>query len=95
MFLTRRSRPAKGWLRINNNSKPNIQNFDMLKDCTTKEEALEMDALLYELAQKVQGDMTCSPICDLPKYESELNFLSKLTLSKEIKKYGQGIVTNI
>ena len=35
------------------------------------------------------------PVCDLPKYKSELNFLSKLTLSKEIKKYGQGEVTNI
>ena len=35
------------------------------------------------------------PVCDLPKYKSELNFLSKLTLSKEIKKYGQGEVTNL
>ena len=54
-----------------------------------------MDALIYKLAQKVQGEKKCMPVCDLPKYKSELNFLSKLTLSKEIKKYGQGEVTNL
>ena len=53
-----------------------------------------MDGLIYELAQKVQGDKFCMPVCELPKYESELNFLSALVLSKEIKKYGQGKVTN-
>ena len=43
----------------------------------------------------VPGEKKCMPVCDLPKYKSELNFLSKLTLSKEIKKYGQGEVTNL
>jgi hypothetical protein len=54
-----------------------------------------MDSLIYKLAQKVQGEKKCMSVCDLPKYKSELNFLSKLTLSKEIKKYGQGEVTNL
>ena len=61
-----------------------------LRQCSTKDEALEMDGLIYELAQKVQGKKTCTVPCDLPKYKSELNFLSKLTLSKELKKYGDG-----
>ena len=65
-----------------------------LRYCSTRDEALEMDGLIYDLAQKVQGKKTCIVPCNLPKYKSELNFLSKLTLSKEIKKYGQGKVTN-
>ena len=65
-----------------------------MRHCSNIDEALEMDGLIYELAQKVQGDKSCMPVCELPKYESELNFLSALVLSKEIKKYGPGKVTN-
>ena len=95
-FVSCRSKYLKDFLEYSE-VKCKVPAFDFtlfdttyLKDCQTKESALEMDGLIYKLAQQVQGDKRCLHPCDLPKYKSELNFLSKLVLSKELKKYGEG-----
>ena len=70
----------------------NFTNFDFshLADCPTKDEALEMEGLIYNLAIENHVNHKCGYICERPKYRSELNFLSKRVLSKELKQYGDG-----
>ena len=51
---------------------------------------LGIEGLIYNLAQENHKNTICKHICDLPKYRSVLNFLSKQTLSKELKVYGDG-----
>ena len=66
-------------------------NSDHLNYCTDKKDALELDGKLYEYAQKVQVNKLCGEtLCNRIIYQSELNFLSERTLSKELEKYGDG-----
>ena len=63
-------------------------NSSHLDYCLTQEKALEIESLLYHLAQENHKNKICKPICTLTKYKSVLNFLSSQTLSKELKVYG-------
>ena len=64
--------------------------FSHLNDCPTEDEALEMEGLIYNLAIENHVGQKCGYICERVKYRSELNFLGRRVLSKELKKYGDG-----
>ena len=70
----------------------NFTSFDFshLSTCATKDEALAIEGLIYNLAIENHVSNLCGHICQRPKYRSELNFLSKRVLSKELKQYGDG-----
>ena len=70
----------------------NFTSFDFshLNTCATKDEALAIEGLIYNLAIENHVSNLCGHICERPKYRSELNFLSKRVLSKELKQYGDG-----
>ena len=61
-----------------------------LKYCSNKDEALKVNGLIYEYAQRIQTNELCGNLCNRTEYSSTLNFLAKNVLSKELKKYGQG-----
>lgn len=63
---------------------------DNLEYCTTKEDALAVETLVYELAQKNHASYVCGSICMRSTYPSVINPLSKRVLSKELQKYGDG-----
>ena len=65
-------------------------NIDNLEYCNTTEDALAVETLVYELAQKNHAKYVCGSICKRPTYLSILNPLSKRVLSKELQKYGDG-----
>ena len=58
--------------------------------CKTKEEALDVETLVYNLAVKNHANHVCGYICSRTKYPSELNVLSRSVLSKELQTYGNG-----
>ena len=61
-----------------------------LNDCSTKDEALEIDATIYNVAQENLAKDICGKICSFTKYNHKLSLLAKNVLSKEIKEYGDG-----
>ena len=65
-------------------------NINHLNDCKTKDAALEVEDLVYKLAQKNLNGNVCGKICTLVRYRNVLNLLSDYVLSKELKKYGDG-----
>ena len=65
-------------------------NTDLMEYCTTKEQALEIDGILYNEAIANLADKSCINICDKPSYPNKLSYLGKNVLSKELKIYGDG-----
>ena len=61
-----------------------------LNDCGTKEEALEVEGIIYTVAQENLDKDVCGKICQAVKYHHNLALYSKQVLSKEIKEYGEG-----
>ena len=61
-----------------------------MNDCSTKDEALEIDATIYNVAQENLAKDICGKICSFTKYNHKLSLLPKNVLSKEIKEYGDG-----
>ena len=65
-------------------------NTDHLEYCTTKDDALAIEGLIYNTAIKNHEMSVCGSICTFTKYQNKISLLSKKVLSKEIKKYGNG-----
>ena len=61
-----------------------------LNDCRTKEQALEVEGLIYTVAQENLDKDVCGKMCQSVKYDHDLALYSKKVLSKEIKEYGDG-----
>ena len=61
-----------------------------LNDCSTREEALEVEGMIYTVAQNNLDKDVCGKICQEIKYHHNLAIYSKQVLSKEIKEYGEG-----
>ena len=61
-----------------------------LDDCSTREEALEVEGMIYVVAQDNLDKDVCGKICQEIKYHHNLAIYSKKVLSKEIKEYGEG-----
>ena len=61
-----------------------------LKYCDNKEDALEVNGLIYSLAQKTHTSNLCGTLCNRTIYGSTYNVLSERVLAKELKIYGQG-----
>ena len=60
-----------------------------LKDCENASEALKIEKIIYKLAIENHEMNACGKVCDLPKFKSDLSYLSKYVLSKELHKYGE------
>ena len=58
--------------------------------CSNRDDALEINGLIYELAQITQKHSLCGSLCSRAIYSSALNYLSERVLSKELKIYGEG-----
>ena len=67
-----------------------LYNSDHLNYCTTKEDALEVERLMYNAAIKNNKDNVCGTVCSWIEYSDRKNLLSKYVLSKELEKYGEG-----
>ena len=65
-------------------------NTDGLEYCKTKEDALAVETLVYELAIENHVKHVCGTICKRTRYQSILNHLAKRVLSKELQLYGDG-----
>ena len=61
-----------------------------LKYCTTREDALKVDGIIYNTAIQNLANKVCGSICTVTKYHHKLSLLSKNVLSKELKTYGDG-----
>ena len=61
-----------------------------LNDCDTKEDALEVEGLIYRVAQENLDKDVCGKICQRVKFHHNLALYSQNVLSKEIKQYGEG-----
>ena len=59
-----------------------------LSYCNETEQALDLNGLIYKLAQKTQTKQLCGSLCNRTIYQSTLNYLSSNVLSKELKVYG-------
>lgn len=66
--------------------------FDIshLNDCDTKDKALEVDGIIYKVAQDNLAKDICGKICSFTKYEHKTASLANNVLSKELKVYGDG-----
>ena len=65
-------------------------NSDHLQFCQTKDEALKIEGLIYQLAQDTHNQNLCGSLCSRTIYKSRMNFYSKRVLGKELKTYGNG-----
>ena len=61
-----------------------------LNDCRTKEQALEVEGLIYTVAQENLDKDVCGKICQSIKYNHNLATYGKKVLSKELQDYGDG-----
>ena len=57
-----------------------------LNYCTS----LKMEKIIYKSAIEIHQKKICGKVCDLPKFTSDLSYLSKNVLSKELQRYGDG-----
>ena len=64
-------------------------NTDQMEDCQTKEDALEIEGLIYKTAIKNHENNVCGSMCSFTKYPHIVSVLSEKVLSKEIKIYGK------
>ena len=58
--------------------------------CNSIADALQMEKIIYKSAIEIHQKKTCGKVCDLPKFQSDLSYLSKNVLGKELQKYGNG-----
>ena len=65
-------------------------NTDHLDYCTNKEDALEVEGIIYNEAIKNLEKSVCPSLCTTIKYHQFVSLLSKNVLSKELKIYGDG-----
>lgn len=61
-----------------------------LNYCTSTSDALKMEKIIYKSAIEIHQKKICGKVCDLPKFTSDLSYLSKNVLSKELQRYGDG-----
>ena len=61
-----------------------------LNYCTFTSDALKMEKIIYKSAIEIHQKKICGKVCDLPKFTSDLSYLSKNVLSKELQRYGDG-----
>ena len=61
-----------------------------LNYCTSTSDALKMEKIVYKSAIEIHQKKICGKVCDLPKFTSDLSYLSKNVLSKELQRYGDG-----
>ena len=61
-----------------------------LEYCKSKEDALEMEGLVYQLAQNTLTENKCGSMCERAIYNSILNTYSTNVLGKELKVFGDG-----
>ena len=61
-----------------------------LNYCTSTSDALKMEKIIYKSAIEIHQKKSCGKVCDLPKFTSDLSYLSKNVLSKELQRYGDG-----
>ena len=54
-----------------------------LNYCTSTSDALKMEKIIYKSAIEIHQKKICGKVCDLPKFTSDLSYLSKNVLSKE------------
>ena len=63
-------------------------NYSGLNYCESKDDALEVDGLIYEIAQKIHVESQCGTLCNRTIYHSKFsNYLSKKAISKELEEY--------
>ena len=70
-------------------------NIDHLNYCTTRDEALQVDTIIYKTAIKNLENNVCGQICSFVGYTNKVNRNARNVLSKEIKQYGDGDYTFI
>ena len=70
----------------------NFTDFDTshLEYCQSPSEALAVENLIYELAQKTQLESLCRSQCRRVIYENIINYYSERVLAKELASYGEG-----
>ena len=56
-----------------------------LEYCDNKDDALAIDGLIYELAQKTQKNDICGTVCSRSIYSSALNYLSERVLGMHVE----------
>ena len=65
-------------------------NTDHLSYCTTKDEALEVDTIVYNTAIKNLDNKVCEEMCSLTKYTNKINEVAKNALIRDYKQYIDG-----
>ena len=69
--------------------------LDHLNYCTTKDDALQVETIIYKTAIKNLKNKVCDKICSFTGYTNKINRNARNALSKEVKQYGDGDYTFI